>query len=157
MISKKAFARLNILRKFKFILDRGILEKIYLSFVRPLLEYGDAIWDNNSVKLINKLEGIQTEAARIITGGTRRVSINKLYIETGWERLKDRREKYRLTYFYKMRNGLTPEFLSNLVPQNLRSIHDHNTRHSHIIPLYEHEQLCILIIFYRKVFGLGIT
>lgn len=134
MISKKAFARLNILRKFKFILDRGILEKIYLSFVRPLLEYGDVIWDNNSVQSINKLEGIQTEAARIITGGTRLVSINKLYIETGWERLKDRREKHRLTYFYKMRNGLTPEFLSNLVPQNLRSIHDHNTRHSHIIP-----------------------
>jgi hypothetical protein len=28
--------RINILRKFKFILDRKTLEKIYFTFVRPL-------------------------------------------------------------------------------------------------------------------------
>jgi len=134
MISKKAYTRVNILRKFKFILDRKTLEKIYMSFIRPLLEYGDVIWDNKSVSLINKLESIQTEAARIVTGGTRLVSINKLYTETGWERLSERREQHRLVYFFKMSKGLTPQYLSNLVPINLRSIHDHNTRHSAIIP-----------------------
>ena len=43
--------------------------------------------------LINKLENVQVEAARIVTGGTRLVSLSHLYIETGWEKLKDRREK----------------------------------------------------------------
>ena len=134
MIYKKAYTRVNILRKFKFILDRKTLEKIYMSFIRPLLEYGDVIWDNNTSLLINKLESIQIEAARIVTGGTRLVSIDKLYIETGWERLKERREQHRLIYFYKMTNGLTPQYLRTLVPENLRNIHDHNTRHSDIIP-----------------------
>jgi hypothetical protein len=45
MITGKANKRINILRKFKFILDRKTLEKIYFTFVRPLLEYGDVIWD----------------------------------------------------------------------------------------------------------------
>jgi hypothetical protein len=39
MITKKAFSRVNILRKFKFILDRKTLETIYITFIRPLLEY----------------------------------------------------------------------------------------------------------------------
>jgi hypothetical protein len=121
------------MRKFKFILDRRTIEKIYLTFIRPLLEYGDVVWDCKTVYLTNKLESVQAEAARVVTGGTRQVSLSKLYAETRWEYLKDRREKHRLTYFYKMNNGLTPGYLSSLVRNTLRNIHDHNTRHSTLI------------------------
>ena len=38
------------------------------------------------------------------------------------------------TYFYKTNNGLTPGYLSSLVPNFLRNIHDHNSRHSTLIP-----------------------
>jgi hypothetical protein len=72
-------------------------------------------------------------AARIVTGGTRLVSLSNLYIETGWEKLKDRRERHRTIQFYKMSNNLTPQYLSNLIPQNFGMIHDHNTRHT--VPL----------------------
>ena len=41
MITKKAFSRVNLLRKFKFILDRKTLETIYITFIKPLLEYAD--------------------------------------------------------------------------------------------------------------------
>ena len=70
MITKKAFSRVNILRKFKFILDRKTLETIYFTFIRPLLEYADVVWDAKTQILINKLENVQVEAARIVTGGT---------------------------------------------------------------------------------------
>jgi hypothetical protein len=135
LLTKKASTRVNILRKFKFILDRRTLEKMYLTFIRPLLKYGEVVWDCKTVYLTNKLESVQAEAARVVTGGTRLVSLSTLYTETGWEYLKDRREKHRLTYFYKMNNGLTPGYLSGLVPNTLRNIHDHNTRHSTLIPL----------------------
>ena len=92
MITKKAFSRVSILRKFKFILDRKTLEKIYITFIRPLLEYAGVVWDTKTQILINKLENVQVEAARIVTGGTRLVSSSNLYIEIGWEKLKDRRE-----------------------------------------------------------------
>jgi hypothetical protein len=47
--------------------------------------------DNKTLFLINKLENVQIEAARVVTGGIRLVSINSLYIETGWETLQARR------------------------------------------------------------------
>ena len=45
-ITDKAWKRINIIRKFKFKLDRKSLETIYIAFIRRLLEYGDIIWDN---------------------------------------------------------------------------------------------------------------
>ena len=122
------------LRKFKCILDRKTLETIYITFIRPLLDYADVVWDTKTQILINKLENVQVEAARIVTGGTRLVSLSNLYFETGWEKLKDRRERHRTIQFYMMSNNITPQYLSNLIPQNFGMIHDHNTRHTSRIP-----------------------
>lgn len=41
---------------------------MYLSFVRPILEYADVIWDNLTKCLVNKTENIQLEEATIVTG-----------------------------------------------------------------------------------------
>ena len=48
--------------------------------------------------------------------------------------MKDRRERHRTIQFYKISNNLTPQYLSNLIPQNFGMIHDHNTRHTSRIP-----------------------
>ena len=34
------------MRRLNFKLDLKSLEQIYFAFIRPLLEYGDIIWDN---------------------------------------------------------------------------------------------------------------
>jgi hypothetical protein len=99
-----------------------------------ILEYADVVWDIKTQILINKLENVQVEAVRIVTGGTRLVSLSNLYIETGWEKLKNRRERHRTIQFYKMSNNLTPQYFSNLIPQIYGIIHDHNTRHTSRIP-----------------------
>ena len=46
MILKKAWQRIGLLRSLKCILSRASLERMYVSFVRPILEYGDVLWDN---------------------------------------------------------------------------------------------------------------
>jgi hypothetical protein len=48
------------------LLDRKTLETIYITFIRPLLEYVDVVWDTKTQILINKLENVQVEAARIV-------------------------------------------------------------------------------------------
>lgn len=59
------------------------LEKLYMSFIRPILEYADVIWDTDNQTIIEKLEKVQLDAARIVfTGGTKLTSIAKLYEET---------------------------------------------------------------------------
>jgi hypothetical protein len=56
-------------------------------------------------------------------------------METGWKKLKDRREKYKLVQFYKMTNNLTPHYISCLVPQAFANIHDYNTRNASALPV----------------------
>ena len=40
--------RLNLMRTLKFKASRTALEGIYISFIRPLLEYSDSVLDNCS-------------------------------------------------------------------------------------------------------------
>ena len=63
---------------------------------------------------------------------TNLVSLDALYTETGWETLESRRNKYKLTLFYKMKSGKSPHYLTTLIPPidgntstyNLRNAHD---------------------------------
>ena len=118
-ITTKAWTRLNLLRALKFRVSRKSLEQMYISFVRPLLEYCDSVWDNASVDSKKQLDAVHTEAARIITGATKLCSIEKLLSDLGWESLQNRRNKHKLIIFYKIINGLTPNYLLDLVPPNL--------------------------------------
>ena len=122
--------RINIMRKLKFKLDRRSLQTIYFSFIRPVIEYSDVVWDNCTFYEANELEKIQLEAARIVTGATKLVSIDSLYAETDWETLALRRNKHKLQLFYKMQNGLTPENLSSLVPDNVGNNSAYNLRNA---------------------------
>lgn len=45
-IFDKACQRLNVLRTLKYELNKESLTKIYISFIRPILEYGDVVSDN---------------------------------------------------------------------------------------------------------------
>jgi hypothetical protein len=79
------------MKRFKFTLDRKSLDIIYLSFIRPILEYGDVFFDNCTKLEKTELEQIQHEAARIVTGTTKLVSIDNLVSEIGRDTLEKRR------------------------------------------------------------------
>ena len=120
-ITAKAWQRIYIMRKLKFLLDRDSLQIIYISFIRPILEYADIVWDNCTQYELNALEKIQIEAARIVTGTTKLISVNLLYQEIGWEPLTQRRTKHKLHMFYKMSNDLSPAYLTSLVPSSFEN------------------------------------
>ena len=123
-IIEKAWQRIGILRHLKYKLDFNSLQTIYFAFIRPLLEYGDVVWDNLYQYQKDELDKIQNEAARIVTGCTKLVSIVDINKESGWESLGERRRKHRLILFYKMVNGLAPEYLSSLVPVANRPVYN---------------------------------
>ena len=58
---------------------RQSLETIYLSFIRPCLEYGDQLFTNANEYDLAKLESIQIEAMRIAVGATARCNIENLF------------------------------------------------------------------------------
>jgi hypothetical protein len=79
------------MRMLKFKLKRQSLNQIYVSYLRPILEYASIVWDNCTTYEMETLDKIQYEAARIVTGLTRSVSIERLLNEIGWVSLSDRR------------------------------------------------------------------
>ena len=58
------------MRKLKFQLDRKSLEIIYISFIRPILEYGNELLDNCTQYEKDDPAKIQIDTARIATGTT---------------------------------------------------------------------------------------
>jgi hypothetical protein len=57
------------------------LEKNYLTFIRPVLEYASEVWDNCGQINSDRLEKVQLEAARIATGLPSFATINYIDIE----------------------------------------------------------------------------
>ena len=70
-ISIKCQNRLNLLKIYKYKVSRSTLEKMYFVFIRPLLEYADIVWAGAHDKDLLKLDRLQVEAMRIVTGATK--------------------------------------------------------------------------------------
>ena len=71
---------------------------MYFAYVRPLLEYSDTVWDNCSLASKKLLDAVHIESARIVSGGTKLCSVDKLFQELGWEPLQIRRNKHKLVF-----------------------------------------------------------
>ena len=133
-IISKTLPRLNLLRRLKFRLDRRSLENMYFSCVRPLLEYVDVVWDNCPEYLKAKLEHVNYDAARIVTGATKLTSLRLLLAECGWETLQQRRDKHNILICHNMVNGRTPCYLNDILPDQFRNIHQYRTRSANNFP-----------------------
>ena len=110
-------------------MPRKSLITIYNSFLRPLIDYGDIIYDQpNSDSFFEKLESIQYKAALAITGAIQGTSRVKIYKELGLESLKARRWYRRLTCMFKIMNDQATNYLINLIPKRNQTT---RTRNSH--------------------------
>ena len=101
---------------------------MYVSYVRPLLEYSAILWNGTSVKNKDRLEKIQHEAARTVTGLTRSVSVNNLYKECEWTSLAHRRKFQKLCFVYKCTNNLSPEYILDFIPPLVQDTSNYHLR-----------------------------
>jgi hypothetical protein len=108
---------LVIMRVMKFLVGRNTLNQIYISHLRPLLEYASIVWHGCTQENSLSLERIQHEAARIVTGLNRSVFLEKLYTECGWETLCCRRLLQKYICMYKTKNNSAPSYISDLFPE----------------------------------------
>ena len=68
--------------------------QMHPSYIRPLIQNTDVVWDNSVEVLISKLEKVQIQAAREVPGAARLAYFDSLYTETGRENLSVRRFIY---------------------------------------------------------------
>ena len=121
---------ISVIKKLRHSLPRKSLATIYKAFLRPLLDYGDIIYDQpQNESFCEKVEQLQYKVALAITGAIQGTSRNKIYEELGLESLKARRWYKRLSCMFKIMNEEAPRYLINLIPKcNQTRI----TRNSHI-------------------------
>ena len=95
--------RVNIIKRLKFFLGRKSLTHIYITMIRPILEYGCILYDNCTRQESELLESVQYKAARVCI---------KLLQELGWCSLSIRRRYYKLYTLFKIRKNLVPPYIS---------------------------------------------
>ena len=95
-----------------------------------MLEYACEVWDGCYEREVEKIEKVQLEAARIVTGLTKFASAEALYFETGWETLVERRKLRKLNIFYRMHNRLCPQYLYECLPPLVSNTSGYNLRNS---------------------------
>ena len=82
-------------------------------------------------QLLKRIQNsIHNKTARIVSGATKLCSIQKLLSGLSWETLQERRSKHKLVIFYTIRNGLIPEYLSDLMPPLVSDTNPYNLRNS---------------------------
>ena len=83
--TKKCYKITGLIKKLYIHLPREALLRIYNSFVRPNLDYGDKILDNNSLK--SRIKSIQYKACIAITRAIQGTSRVRFYRELRLESL----------------------------------------------------------------------
>ena len=65
---KKANAIMGLIRRSFTFLDQKLFRQLYITFVRPHLEYAQAVWAPHLAKHVNLLENVQKRATRLVDG-----------------------------------------------------------------------------------------
>ena len=112
----KCRTQINCLCSYKYRLNRKSLETMFKSYILPILDYADVIWDNCTERQADALEQLQIDALRVITGSVRGTSHQSLYNDTGIIPLKERRKRHKLILFFKFTKGLLPEHITPKFP-----------------------------------------
>ena len=89
MLFLKINKGISVIKKLRYSLPRKSLVTIYKAFLRPLIDYGDIIYDQpQNESFCEKLESVQYKAALAITGAIQGTSREKIYQKLGLESLK---------------------------------------------------------------------
>eukprot|EP00745_Piridium_sociabile_P003127 TRINITY_DN11889_c0_g1_i7.p1 TRINITY_DN11889_c0_g1~~TRINITY_DN11889_c0_g1_i7.p1 ORF type:complete len:377 (-),score=26.29 TRINITY_DN11889_c0_g1_i7:46-1176(-) len=138
-IATKVKLLLNCLQSLKYKLSRKALERMYSSFIVPIFDYADIIWDNCTQYQADILEHLHLQGLRSITGLVKGTSHAKLYSESGFCPLKERRERHKITMFFKIIHGLTPQYLSHILPPLISAVNPYHRRRplDRVIPSFK--------------------
>ena len=128
--------QVSFLRKLKYRFSNNTLKRVYCTYIRPLLEYASEVWDGCNQIDARRLEQVQLNAARIVTGLPIFSSLNSLYYETGWDTLAERRTNKKLNLMYKIIHNDVPSNPSDLLPNRVNEAvsNDHRNNQNFQVP-----------------------
>jgi hypothetical protein len=124
----KASRCVGHLRRICREVPRECLEILYKSMIRPILEYGNIIFDGSHDTHLKRLENVQRQAAITCTGAYRHTKHENLLEELGWQPLSHRSRQHRLNIMFKIQRGTAPTYLKNVCPPLTKERTNYNLR-----------------------------
>ena len=118
----------SCLKSFKYRLSRRALENMYKAYILPHFDFADVLWDNCTQELSHELEMLHLDALRTIIGSVRGTSHEKLYVESGFIPLFERRRRHKIIMYHKIVNKLVPNYLNEILPPLLSEINRYHLR-----------------------------
>ena len=119
---------LSFFKSFKYRLSRKALNQMYKSFILPHFDYCDIIYDNCTQAQSESLENLHLDGIRTIVGAVRGTSHIKLYNESGFTTLKERRRRHKLIFMHKMVHGQCPNYLIDRCPPLIGQLNPYHRR-----------------------------
>ena len=104
---------------FRLHLPGFVISRVYLTMVRPSLEYAGAVWNSCRKEDAKTLEKIQTKIARIVLyleGQRAKLSDSVVLEKLEWPTLAWRRRQSLLCLLWQLKHGLGPSKLAALLP-----------------------------------------
>jgi hypothetical protein len=124
----KASRCIGLLKRIGRDVPRQCLEILYKSMIRPIMEYADVIFDGSADASLKRLEDTQRLAAIACTGAYKHTRHINLLEDLGWSPLSIRRKHHRMNLMFKIQNGISPTYLSDICPPLTRDRTDYNLR-----------------------------
>ena len=102
---------------------------IYRSLIEPYFAYCCIVWDSIGETQIKSLQKLKNRAARIITGASYLIRSDDVLDQLGWLNLAEQRQYQKAIMMFKIINGLTPSYLSDMFTRT-SSLSDYGLRSS---------------------------
>ena len=119
---------INLLCKIAWFLPRDILCCYYNAYILPFFTYADSVWCTCTRAHSNRLERLQSYAARIILYGQRKTSATSMCQELGWPTLPLGGDWMRpCMQIFKCVSGLSPAYHTDLM-KPVSSVRVYETR-----------------------------
>ena len=106
-VSNKANSVLEFIRRNLKHANRDLKELAYTSPMKSILEYSSTVWDPFYQEDLDRLERVQRRAARFVLNDYKPLSsVTSMVSQLDWKPLAGRRREHRLSFLYKIMNGL---------------------------------------------------
>ena len=114
-ICKSVNFHLHNLWRIRKYLDRKSTERVVHAIISSRLDYGNALLYGIPMYMLNKLQRLQNNAARLVTLSPKMCHVNPLLVDLHWLPVIERINYKVLLTVFKALNGLGPSYISELL------------------------------------------
>ena len=118
--------------KLRRYLDQGTTERLVHAFVSSHLDYCNSLYVNLPISYIAPLQRIQNAAARLVSRTRKFDHITPVLRSLHWLPVSQRIKFKILLLTYKANNGLSPQYITNMLTPMRRSVTLRSSSHAHL-------------------------